>query len=110
MDATLFEVCLQLPGDARLVDAVSDVAATAARYAGCADVDAAAFATVVEGVMAQCLGGALMSVVVRRQHGPVEVLIECPKQFEPAPVQDQRISIGWATEGGRSMCRVSRSL
>jgi hypothetical protein len=114
MNAAAFELNVSLPADARFAAAMRDLAAHAARYAGCIDGDAHVFGSVVHAVVLDCMdtirAGAPVTVIVRRAAGPVEFLVACQRRFDPAPVPDQRISVGWTHEAGEDMCRIAFDL
>jgi hypothetical protein len=53
---------------------------------------------------------AAVSVIVRRDDGPVEFLIGCDKPFPTAVSKDPHITIDWTRHGNRDMCRVARKM
>lgn len=112
MDATSFELNVSVPRDARFAPTLRELAVHAARYSGCRGADATVFGAVVETVVRACLDGAAgaVPVILRRGDGPLEVLIACDHRFEPQPVTDRHITIGWTRESGRQMCRVARAM
>ena len=78
MDTSRFVFSLSLPRDAKYVPTVRRLAVQAARYASCADADAESFGGSVENVLRSCLqepSDGVISVVVRRDAGPVEVRV-----------------------------------
>jgi len=111
MDRTSFELNVSLPADGRFAATVRDLAVHAARYAGCRGGDAEAFGDAVERVMMGCVNGsfrgAAVPIVVRRIHGPVEVLIACDHRFD-ARSAEAHIRIEWTRQDGRDVCRISR--
>jgi hypothetical protein len=113
MNAADFEINLSLPAEARFATTIRDLAAHAARYAGCADNDADRFAAAVESVGRSCLDraatGAEVPVILRRGAGPIEFLIGCESQFATA-THEGRVTIEWTREQGTSMCRVALDL
>jgi hypothetical protein len=80
VDASRFEFSLTVPRDSRFVETVRLLAMQAARYAGCGEPDAEGFAGSVERAVRASLGeaddGAPVTVVVRRESGPVEVSVD----------------------------------
>jgi hypothetical protein len=80
VDASRFEFSLTVPRDARFADTVRLLAEQAARYAGCGAPDTETFAASVETAirdrLAEAPGGEAIAVVVRRDHGPVEVVVD----------------------------------
>jgi hypothetical protein len=80
VDASTFEFTISVPREAQFVPMVRGLAVQAARYASCAHADAETFAVSVEAAVHACLGetssGASISVVVRRDAGPLEFLID----------------------------------
>ena len=112
MGATSFEFNVTIPGDVRYAEAMRDLAAHAARYAGCQSAEADRYGAAVESVVRACLVQArsqIVPAVVRRGDGPVEFLIVCEEPVETT-AQDAQITIEWTREGGRRMCRVARSM
>ena len=80
MDASTFEFSISLPRDQQFVSMVRGLAMHAARYASCGNSDAETFAGSVEEAVHACLleasSNATISVVVRRDAGPLEFLID----------------------------------
>jgi hypothetical protein len=80
VDTNSFEFSLSVPRDARFVPTVRELAVQAARYASCGDADAERFGGSVETAVRACLqessSASDMSVVVRRDSGAVEVLVD----------------------------------
>ena len=113
MDAADFDLHVSLPADPRFGEAMRDLAVHAARYAGCAETDAARYGAVVEAVVVACLerstAGSDVPVVLRRGHGPVEFLIGCERGVD-SPASDDRITIRWTNERGTSMCSIALNL
>ena len=74
-----FELNVSLPTDLRFAETARELAAHAARHAGCIEERARAFGEEVEGVIRGYLesGGAgpSLPLVLRRRAGPVEALI-----------------------------------
>jgi hypothetical protein len=105
-----FELNVRLPADARYAETLRDLAAHAARYAGCADDHAERYGATVQRVAAACLmpsgSGTDVPVILRCGSGPVEFLIGCGAEVQAAS-EDGRITIGWTRERGTSMCRVA---
>jgi hypothetical protein len=78
VDASRFVFSLSVPSDAKYVPTVRKLAVQAARYASCAAQDAETFGGSVEDVFRSCLqepSDGVISVVVRRDAGPVEVRV-----------------------------------
>jgi hypothetical protein len=78
VDANRFVFSLSVPRDAKYVPTVCRLAVQAARYASCADADAETFGGSVEDLLRSCLrepSDGAISVVVRRDAGPVEVRV-----------------------------------
>lgn len=113
MNAADFELKLSLPAEARLANAIRDLAVHAARYAGCTESDADRYGAAVESVVRSCLdraaAGADVPAILRRGAGPVEFLIGCEERCDAAP-QKGRVTVGWTREHGMSMCRVAMDL
>lgn len=80
MDASTFEFTISVPRDAQYVSMVRGLAMQAARYASCGNSEAETFAISVEAAVHACLGeassDATISVIVRRDAGPLEFLID----------------------------------
>jgi hypothetical protein len=80
VDASTFEFTLSVPRDPQFVSMVRGLAVHAARYASCGNSDAETFAGSVEAAVHACLREAssntTISVVVRRDAGPLEFLID----------------------------------
>ena len=80
MDASTFVFTLSVPRDAQFVSMVRSLAMHAARYALCGHADAETFAGSVEAAVRACLhetsSDATISVIVRREAGPLEFLID----------------------------------
>lgn len=80
MDARSFQFTLSVPRDAQFVATIRGLAVHAARYASCPEADAERFGGSVERAVRACLGeaasGKTISVVVRRESGPLEVLVD----------------------------------
>ena len=80
MDASTFQFTISVPRDPQFVSMVRGLAAHAARYASCGSSDAETFAGSVEAAVHACLReaspNATISVVVRRDAGPLEFLID----------------------------------
>ena len=113
MNAAVFELNVSLPTDARFAETMRELAAHAARYAGCRGADADLYAAAVQAVVADCLAhgiaeGTPLRAIVRRAHGPLEFLIACERRFETLAVDDEQIVIGWTMEAETVMCRVAR--
>ena len=73
-----FELNVSLPSDIRFTDTVRELAAHAARHAGCSDAGAEAFGEEVAQAVRAHLeksDAATIPLVLRRQAGPVEVLV-----------------------------------
>ena len=111
MNASAFELNVSLPADPRFAQAMRDLAAHAARYAGCVDEEAESYADAVLAVVLGCLdqhpSGHPVPVILRRGNGPVEFLIGCEMQFEADVSPGRHITIGWRREDGRHMCCVA---
>jgi hypothetical protein len=75
-----FQVDVTVPGEARFVPTVRDLAIQAARFAGCSPPDADAFGHSVQQVFEQYLrnrnSDAPIAIVLRRDHGQLEVLVD----------------------------------
>jgi hypothetical protein len=110
MHAADFELNVSLPADGRFAETMRDLAAHAARYAGCQEPRAGRYAAVVERVAVACLNraasGAGVSVILRRGSGPLEFLIACEVPLDAA-THDGQIMVEWTKEQGTSMCRVA---
>ena len=80
MDASTFEFTISLPRDPQFASMVRGIAIHAARYTSCGNSDAETFAGSVEAAVHACLreasSNAMISVVVRRDAGPLEFLID----------------------------------
>jgi len=81
VDASTFEFTVSVPRDAQFVSMVRGLAIHAARYASCGNSDAETFAGSVEAAVHACLREAssnttISVVVVRRDAGPLEFLID----------------------------------
>jgi hypothetical protein len=80
VDASTFQFTISVPREAQFVPMVRSLAMQAARYASCATTEAEAFAGSVEAAVRASLRetslNASISVVVRRDAGPLEFLID----------------------------------
>ena len=80
MDASTFAFTISVPRDPQFVSMVRGLAVQAARYAACGNAEAETFALSVEAAVQACLRetshNASISVVVRRDAGPLEFLID----------------------------------
>jgi hypothetical protein len=80
VDASTFEFTLSVPRDPQFVSMVRGLAVQAARYAACGSSETETFAVSVEAAVHACLRetspAATISVVVRRDAGPLEFLID----------------------------------
>jgi hypothetical protein len=77
---TRFQIDVTVPRQARFVPTVRDLAVQAARFAGCSPPDADAFGHSVAAVVGDQLQRGTpdtpMAIVVRRDDGPLEVLVD----------------------------------
>ena len=75
-----FELTVSIPAEPRFVATVRDLAIHAAQYAGCLEAEATEFGAAVEQAVRQHLthtpSDAPVAVVVRRNTGPLEVLVD----------------------------------
>ncbi|MGE0593531.1 MAG: hypothetical protein AB7G23_06415 [Vicinamibacterales bacterium] len=113
MTPSSFELHVTLPGEARFVPALDDVVQHAAAYAGCDPTEATAFCRVVLDVVAVCCrqrSGGLVDVVVRREEGPLEVLVECEADLSALATSQGRTTITCTHAAGRSRCRIAHVL
>jgi hypothetical protein len=80
VDASTFQFSISVPRDARFVPVVRSMAVQAARYASCGEADTETFAGSVEAAVRARLHDAsadgTISVIVRRDAGPLEFLID----------------------------------
>jgi hypothetical protein len=80
VDASTFVFTISVPREAQFVPMVRSLAVQAARYASCGHADVEMFAGSVEAAVHACLletsAAASISVVVRRDAGPLEFLID----------------------------------
>jgi hypothetical protein len=110
MNAADFELNVSMPADSRFADTMRELAAHAARYAGCDAADADRYAAAVHTVVLACVdraaSGAMLPVILRRGTGPIEFLIGCEGRFDAAR-HDRQVTVGWTREQGTSMCRVA---
>jgi len=113
MNAADFELNMSLPAEQRFATTMRDLAAHAARYAGCTEKDADRYGAAVESVARSCLerasAGAAVPAILRRGSGPVEFLIACEGRFDAA-THEGRVTVGWTREQGTPMCRVALDL
>lgn len=118
MDVASFEFTMTLPGDTRLVGAVRDLAAHAAKYAMLAEPAAAALADRVakaaETVIATT-GGQDAPVEVRFTGGgsrlQVEVTREAPASGAvPESSSEPGLTITWTRSGSRQTCLIAHRL
>ncbi|NOT43035.1 MAG: hypothetical protein HOP14_00345 [Acidobacteria bacterium] len=113
MTPSSFELHMTLPGETRFVPALDDVVQHAAAYVGCGPAEASAFCGVVLGVVADCCrqaSGRLLDVVVRREDGPLEVLVECEADLSALATSQGRTTITCTRAAGRSQCRIAHVL
>jgi hypothetical protein len=75
-----FQLDVSVPRDERFVATVRDLAVQGARFAGCTPAAADAFGKTVEAALGTCLRTGApdtpIAVVVRRNQGPLEVLVD----------------------------------
>ena len=80
MDPSHFQFVLSVPHDAQYLPMVRLLAAQAARYASCSEAEAERFGGSVEQAVQACLHKpaptSAISIVVRREAGPVEVVVD----------------------------------
>ena len=81
MNAETFELSVTLPPDPRFAGTVAAIAVHAAQFAGCAPPAAQAFGRDVEAAVRGCIDrqrapSATIPLVVRRDAGPVEVIVD----------------------------------
>jgi hypothetical protein len=80
VDASTFQFTISVPRDPQFVSMVRGLAVQAARYACCGNSDAETFACSVEAAVQACLrepsSDATITVIVRRDAGPLEFLID----------------------------------
>jgi hypothetical protein len=115
MDASSFRFTMTMPGDARLVGAVRDLTAHAAKYAKLAEEAAAELA-------AQVAGAAAISIeAIRVKDAPIEfqfardgerleVMIACDvdgSNTAPASSSAHGLTVAWSRRGGRQTCRIA---
>jgi hypothetical protein len=115
MNASAFELHVSLPAEARFAHTMRDLAAHAARYAGCADADADRYGLAVEAMVVACAdaataGSAMPVTIVRRAAGPVEFLIVCEERVIAGEISDAHITIGWTRSANGHVCRVARMM
>jgi hypothetical protein len=114
VNASAFELNVSLPADARFAETMRDLAAHAARYAGCANEEADRYGDAVMAIVLGCLDQTpsddSIPVILRRGNGPVEFLIGCGTQFEADISPGGPITIGWTREDGPLLCRVALDL
>jgi hypothetical protein len=113
MTTAHFELKVSVPAEARFAETIRDLAAHAARYAGCGENDADRYGRAVRTVLLECLARPAarqdMPVIFRRGGGPVECLIGCEGGFDPA-ADERDITVGWTREQGTTMCRIALEL
>lgn len=111
MDQRCFDMNLSFPADSRFAETVRDLVVQAASYAGCTVSDARAFGKIVEDVVKTCATTtgatthAAVPVVLRRDEGPIEVLVGCEQRFQPS-IDDHRVTCDWTSVDGRQMCQL----
>jgi hypothetical protein len=115
MNASAFELHVSLPAEARFAQTMRDLAAHAARYAGCGDADADRYGAAVEAIVTACAdaateGRAMPVTIARRAAGPVEFLIVCEARVAAGEISDAHITIGWTHGSGGHVCRVARMM
>jgi hypothetical protein len=80
VDASHFQFSISVPRDPQFVSMVRGMAVQAARYASCGEGEAETFAGSVEAAVRTCLREAsaepVLSIVVRRDTGALEVLVD----------------------------------
>jgi hypothetical protein len=96
MTPTSFEMTVSVSQDARFAGTVREVVLCAAQYAGCADSGAARFASQVEDAVRAVLQGSpsgiLLPVTVRRDAGPIEVVVDgTTLTFDPQSQDDSSL-------------------
>ena len=109
MDKGDFELNVWLAAEPQYARTVRELAAHAARYAGCEPEQVERYAAAVERVVLTCIehgrGGGGVPVVFRRGGGPLECLVACEGGVEGQ--EDDRVSVSWTREHGTGVCRVA---
>jgi hypothetical protein len=112
MSDRAFELNVSLPYEERFAPAGGELAVHAAERAGCRQSEALSFGRAVEQVLAECLDERNplnhVELVFRSEAGTVEVLLSCDRVFQAAAPSDRDISIQWAHNGARPICRIAR--
>jgi hypothetical protein len=109
MDKGDFELNVWLAAEPKYAETLRELAAHAARYAGCEAPQAERYAAAVERVVRACIeqmrAGSGVPVVFRRGGGPLECLVGCEGGVEAS--DEGRVSVSWTHEHGTAMCRVA---
>lgn len=117
MDATSFEFSMTMPGDPRLVVAVRDLAAHAAGYAQAGEAQRTALSEAVAAaaeaaIEATHVKDAPLDIRFVREGATLLVTIacECAGDTPVPPPAAGAISIDWARDGARQVCRIRQQL
>jgi nitroimidazol reductase NimA-like FMN-containing flavoprotein (pyridoxamine 5'-phosphate oxidase superfamily) len=111
MDKGDFELNVWLAAEPKYAETLRELAAHAARYAGCEPEQVEQYAAAVERVVLACMAhghGGGVPLVFRRGGGPLECLVACEGGVEAGT--EGRVSVSWTHEHGTAMCRVAVEL
>jgi hypothetical protein len=117
MTPTEFDFTIKMPGDSRLVSAIRQLTAHAAGYARLAPEAGDAFAAHVERATEQAITAskaqtALIEYRFTADADAIVVVFSCdvgPTSHPPSSSAGA-VSVEWATEGMRHVCRIRREL
>jgi hypothetical protein len=116
MDASSFRFTMTMPGDARLVGAVRDLTAHAAKYAKLTEAAAAELADQVAGAAAISIEAirvkdAPIELQFARDGERLEVMIACDvdgSNTPPASSSAHGVTVAWSRRGGRQTCLIAQ--
>ena len=117
MTPTEFEFKVKIPGDVRLLGAIRQLTAHAAGYAQLPAAASEQFAAHVERATQTAMAATVESALIEYQFTAdaraLIVVFSCEAEAaaaRPAPVAGRGVTIEWATEGTRQVCRIRQSL
>jgi hypothetical protein len=118
MTPTDFEFTVTMPGDARLVGAVKQLAAQAAGYAQLTAEDGQGLATQVErateaAIASSAVAHHLIQVRFAADRHAIDVVISTDagsSAAAPASSASDGLTVDWTTEGSRRTCHIRRLL
>jgi hypothetical protein len=118
MTPTEFDFKVKIPGDSRLLGAIRQLSAHAAGYAHLTPAAGERFAAHVERATETALSAARLAPApieyrFTANADAIVVVFSCevaPASPRPAPLATNGVTVEWATEGTRQVCRIRQPL